>query len=52
MNSNDVATLRTVAMKLKEMGDELKASGVIGYGLSINAMSETVTQVIENIESE
>lgn len=47
LTDNDIAILTTVKDKLEEIGKGLQWSGVTGYGLSVQAMSRTIEEVLK-----
>lgn len=47
LTDNDIAILTTVKDKLEEIGKGLQWSGVTEYGLSVQAMSKTIEEVLK-----
>lgn len=50
LTDNDIAILTTVKDKLNDIGKDLQWQGVTGYGLSVQAMSRTIKELLEGDE--
>lgn len=49
---NNVEKLTEIAIKLDEMSSDLYKSGVIGYSLSLKAVSKSIKEVIESVSDD